>query len=118
MTLGTRDEALGRVWHLPVLAPQTTRAIVERMQRALGGSPRVDAVPDEVLEKLGQHMPVIRELVEMTYLYKCQFVVEDRRFRAAFGRRATSTNVAIDATARWARERFAPAVHATSSSRA
>lgn len=118
LTLGTRDEALGRVWHLPVLAPQTTRAIVERMQRALAAPPRVDAVPDEVLEELGQQMPVIRELVEMTYLYKGPFVVDDRRFRAAFGRRATSTDVAIDMTARWARERFSPAVQPTSSSRA
>ena len=57
-------------------------------------------------------------LAEMTYLYKGPFVVDDRRFRAAFGRRATSTDVAIDVTARWARERFSPAVQPTSSSRA
>jgi nucleoside-diphosphate-sugar epimerase len=88
-TLGAQDGALGRIWHLPVLPPQTTRAILERMQRALGAPEQVDAVPDDVLEELGQRNPVIREVVEMTYLYKHPFVVDDRRFRTAFGGGAT-----------------------------
>jgi nucleoside-diphosphate-sugar epimerase len=108
-TLGAREEALGKVWHLPVLRTETTRATVARVQRALGAAPRLEAVSDATLAAVGEHDSVIREIVEMTYLYKSPCIVDDTRFRTAFGQNATPIDVAVDATARWARERFAPA---------
>ncbi len=102
VTLGAHEQAVGKVWHLPVLAPQSTRALVAQLGRALG----VEAETARMLRGLGVFSPFLREVVEMTYQWEAPFVVDDGRFRAAFGEGATPVAQAIEATARWARERF------------
>ncbi len=116
LTLGLHEEALGKIWHLPVLPPESTRSLVARMQRALGMTPAIDAVPDAVLAQLGLTNPVVREIVEMTYLYHAPFVVDDRRFRSAFTASTVSIETAVALSAEWARATFAgsaPAFRAT-----
>ncbi len=106
-TLGTRDEALGKIWHLPVLDAETTRVKIGRLQRVLGKNTAVEILSDETLAELGQQIPILHELVEMTYLFKAPFVVDDRRFRTAFNQRATRTETAMTATAQWGQRTFA-----------
>ncbi|MEI8255250.1 MAG: NAD-dependent epimerase, partial [Deltaproteobacteria bacterium] len=110
--LGARDEAPGRVWHLPVPPAESTRRAIERMSTALEVAPRVGRVPDLALRAMGLFSPVIREVVEMTYQWRAPFVLDDARFRATFGVAATDLDAAMRDTARWARGAFGTGAHA------
>ena len=53
----------------------------------------------------GLFSPIIRELIELTYQWQSPWVVDDSKFRAAFGLEATPLDLAVAATMHWARER-------------
>jgi nucleoside-diphosphate-sugar epimerase len=104
--LGSRDEAPGRVWHLPTPPAETTRALASRLGRALGIDIEVKRVPKLVLRAAGLFVPFMREVVEMTYQWEVPFVIDDSRFRAAFGVGPTPIETAVAATAAWARRHY------------
>ncbi|HEU4407770.1 MAG TPA: NAD-dependent epimerase/dehydratase family protein [Polyangiaceae bacterium] len=106
VTLGERDEALGRVWHLPTNPAESTRALAARLGRALGVRAEVARVPRFVLRTAGVFSPLLREVAEMAYQWDVPFVLDDARFRAAFGQGPTPIDEAVAATAAWARGRF------------
>jgi nucleoside-diphosphate-sugar epimerase len=117
VTLG-RAEARG-VWMLPVQPAETTRAVVARLARALGREIPIATVPRWVLRTIGVFQPMMRELAEMTYQWEQPYVVDDTKFRAAFGVRATPWHDAVEQTVAWARstygrdgKRVAPPQHA------
>jgi nucleoside-diphosphate-sugar epimerase len=45
VTLGERPEALGHIWHLPTSSSGSTRALFERVGKAVGHPARVSAIP-------------------------------------------------------------------------
>jgi len=111
VALGLRDDASG-VWMLPVNPAETTRAVIERIGRALGRDLRITRIPTWLLRALGIASPILREVAEMTYQWRQPYVVDDARFRATFGLAATPWDDAIAATVAWARARYAPPVAA------
>jgi nucleoside-diphosphate-sugar epimerase len=104
--LGSRDEAPGRVWHLPTPPAETTRALSGRLGRALGLDIEVKRVPKLVLRAAGLVVPFMREVVEMTYQWEVPFVLDDTRFRGTFGVGPTAIEAAVAQTAAWARTRY------------
>jgi nucleoside-diphosphate-sugar epimerase len=48
----------------------------------------------------------MRELAEMTYQWKQPYVLDDTKFRNAFGFGATSWDDAISVTASWAKQNW------------
>jgi nucleoside-diphosphate-sugar epimerase len=104
VTLGEREEALGRAWHLPSPETLTTRQFVEMIFEEVGKPARVQAAPKIVLRALGLFNPAIRETIEMLYEFEEPFVVDDSSFERAFGERATPLRQAIQRTVRWYRE--------------
>jgi len=70
---------------LPVQPAESTRAVIGRFARALGREISITRVPSWVLRAVGVFQPTIREVAEMTYQWRQPFVVEDAKFRAAFG---------------------------------
>jgi len=106
VTLGARDEALGKVWHLPTNPAESTRDLVARVGRALGVEAKTTRVPKLVLRAIGIFSPFMREVAEMTYQWEVPFEVDDRRFVQAFGWSATPIEESVEATARWARTRY------------
>lgn len=104
--LGRRDEAVGRVWHLPTPPAESTQALADRLGRALGIDIRVKRVPKLVLRAAGLFVPFMREVVEMTYQWEVPFVIDDTRFRTTFGVAATPVDAAVAATAAWARRTY------------
>jgi nucleoside-diphosphate-sugar epimerase len=109
ITLATREEALGKVWHLPVAPAETTRALVERTMRALGLQPKIRRAPDFALKLMGLFSPVFGEVAEMTYQWKSPFVLDDSRFRETFGAAHTPLDEQVRATALWAKGYFSAA---------
>ena len=101
--LGEREEALGRVWHLPSPETVTTRRFVETIFEEVGKPARVQAAPKILLRALGLFNPPLRETIEMLYEFEEPFVVDHSAFERAFGIRATPLREAIKETVRWYR---------------
>src|SRR5215212_3896504 len=104
VTLGEREEALGRAWHLPSSETVTTREFVETIFEEVGKPARIQAAPKILLRALGLFNPALRELIEMLYEFEEPFVVDDSRFERTFGQQATPLREAIQRTVRWYRE--------------
>jgi nucleoside-diphosphate-sugar epimerase len=106
VALGERDEALGQVWHLPSNPAESMRAVVARLSGALGLPIGVTRMPRVALRAMGVFSPIIREVAEMAYQWDAPYLVDDSRFRAAFGHAPTAVDEIVGATARWARETY------------
>lgn len=102
VTLGARAEALGQVWHLPAAPAEPTAAVVARFARALGRPLRASRIPRLALRAIGLFSPIIRELPEMAYQWEAPFVLDDSKFRRAFGATATSLDDGVREAAAWA----------------
>ena len=114
ITLGERDEAHGRVWHLPTAPAETTRQLMPRLSTALGVRFDVVGVSRLAVRVAGLFSPFMREVGEMMYQWQAPFELDDRAFRAAFGYGATPVAEQVQRTAAWARQRYGLAVNVTS----
>jgi nucleoside-diphosphate-sugar epimerase len=103
--LGTHQESLGKVWHLPATWSGTTRELVQAMAAALGRPGTLRTIPDWLLRAIGLVRPEYGAAAEMTYQWKLPYLLDDRRFRAAFGVEPTPVAEAMEACARWVQER-------------
>lgn len=104
VTLGEREEVLGKVWHVPNTGAVTTRQFVEMVFRELGRPPRLRAAPRLGLALVGLFNPTIRAVREQLYQSERPWVVDSSRFEQTFGWRATPLPEAIRATVDWFRE--------------
>jgi nucleoside-diphosphate-sugar epimerase len=107
VVLGERDEAPGRIWHLPTSPAESTRALATRLGEALGLEVKVVRLPRLALRALGIFSPVLREMVEMVYQWEVPFALDDTRFRTTFGMVPTPIEAAVASTAAWARRHYA-----------
>jgi nucleoside-diphosphate-sugar epimerase len=96
--LGTRDEALGRVWHLPTTWHGTTRELVARFAAAAGVEPRIRRMPRWALGAVGLVSPMVGEMIEILYQFEHPFVIDDRRYRTTFGVEPSSIDTLVATT--------------------
>jgi nucleoside-diphosphate-sugar epimerase len=101
--LGANPSADGKVWHLPLAWTGTTRGLVEAIGAALGRQGTVRPAPDWLMRAVGLFNPMLGAAAEMTYQWKVPYVIDDRRFRAAFGVEPTGPEQAVAETAAWIR---------------
>ena len=106
-TLGTApDDATGRWWMLPCAPAETTRQMIARLGTALGRELSVQRMPAWLLRLLALGVPILRELVEMSYQWDEAFVIDDRKFRERFGATPTSLDEGARGTVHWAKEHY------------
>lgn len=103
VTLGEREEALGRAWHVPSPPAITTRRFVEAVYRTLGKPVRMSRAPRIAIALAGLFDANTMELKEMLYQFERDFVMDSSRFEKAFGVQATPLDQAIRATLDWYR---------------
>lgn len=103
VTLGEREEALGRAWHVPSPPAMTTRQFVEAVYRTLGKPVKMSRAPRLAIALAGLLDANARELKEMLYQFERDFVMDSSRFEKAFGVQATPLDEAIWATLDWYR---------------
>jgi nucleoside-diphosphate-sugar epimerase len=103
IVLGERSEADGKAWHLLNAPAVTTREFVDMVFAAVGNEPGVQVMPRLMVNVVGLFNANVRELKEMLYEFEEPFVVDDSRFKAAFGGNATPLSEAIEATVEWFR---------------
>jgi nucleoside-diphosphate-sugar epimerase len=105
ITLAKSEKAPGEIWHLPVAPAESTRAVTTRFGKAMGVELGTSQVPGFVLQVMALFSPPVKELLEMRYQWDVPFVLDDAKFRAAFGGEATSLEVGIAATVKWLKAR-------------
>jgi nucleoside-diphosphate-sugar epimerase len=107
VTVGARDEALGRPWHAPNAPAVTLRAFVELVKEESGIAPPMSYMPRAVtrvmMPVIGLAVPPMRGLVENLYIFYEPYVVDHSAYAAAFGDDATPLREAIRQTVAWAR---------------
>jgi nucleoside-diphosphate-sugar epimerase len=106
--LGERDDALGRVWHLPSPETRTTRDVVGLVYQAARTAPRLKVTPAWQMRALGLVNRTVREISEMRYEFDEPFIVDASRAEIELGLRATPLADAVEQTVRWYRAQTAP----------
>ncbi|HEY5878629.1 MAG TPA: NAD-dependent epimerase/dehydratase family protein [Nakamurella sp.] len=102
--LGTRPGATGQVWHLPVAQARSTRQIIDHVYGLAGHRPRSLVAGRAVLRLVGLMKPAMREYRHTLYQFTDRWVVDDGKFRTAFGDHRTPLDTALAATLRWYRD--------------
>jgi nucleoside-diphosphate-sugar epimerase len=96
--LGGRDDAYGRVWHLPNPKTLTTRQVITRIFEAAGTKPRITTLKRPMLRTIGLFNRDVRELLATYYQFDAPFVVDDTAFTKTFGGAVTGWDDIVDAT--------------------
>jgi len=91
-----------------VAETRTIRQVVQRVYELAGHKARLLAAGRLTLRALGLVKPEMREYVHTLYQFTDPWVVDDGKYRAAFGDRATPLDEALTATLAWYADR-APA---------
>jgi nucleoside-diphosphate-sugar epimerase len=99
--LGTREEALGGIWHVPNDQTITLRRFVEMVFEETGHPARLQTAPAWGLALAGLFNPTIRAVREQLYQVERPWVVDSSKFEQTFGLRATPLPDAIRATVAW-----------------
>jgi nucleoside-diphosphate-sugar epimerase len=102
-TLGTREEALGQVWHVPSNPPVTQAELVAMVQDAVGKPVKVQRGTAPILWLVGLGNPDARETIEMLYEFERPFVMASEKFQRAFDVSPIPLREAIQATVEWVR---------------
>ena len=101
VTLGTHDEALGHVWHVPSAETLTTRAFVDLVYEAAGSPARLSVMPSALLGIMALVSPLLKAVKEQQYQRDRSWVVDHTRFARAFGADVTPHREAIATTIAW-----------------
>lgn len=105
-TLGTRDEALGRVWFAPSNPPLTQAEFIKALEAELGQPVRYQVGGPLLMRLLGLFNSSMAETVEMMYEWQHPFVVDTTQAERAFGLRATPLQQALQETLAWGRQQL------------
>ena len=100
-TLGTDGRAVGEVWHVPNAPARTTTEIIGMIGDELGQKIKVSPVPELLLRMMGLFNPTVRELNEMLYEFKNDFVTNGEKFTEAFGMQPMPLDQAVAETVEW-----------------
>ena len=107
VTVGARDEALGRPWHVPNAPAVSMRAFGSLVAEETGIAPSLSFMPRPVtralLPLISIGVPPMRGLVENLYIFYEPYVVDHSAYAGAFGEHATPLREAIRQTVAWAR---------------
>ncbi|CUR59898.1 conserved hypothetical protein [metagenome] len=101
ITLGTAPGTTGQVWHLPVAEARTIGEVVDTVFGLTGHRPRLLAAGPLTLRVIGLFKPELREYRHTLYQFNAPWVVDDGKFRAAFGDQATALDEALATTLEW-----------------
>jgi nucleoside-diphosphate-sugar epimerase len=108
IVLGTREEALGQVWHIPTAQALTGRQYIALASEAAGVQARALVVSALLLRVLGLTNAVLRESVELLYEFNEPYLIDGSKYVRAFGGIPTPHQEAMRRTVAWYRELGSP----------
>ncbi len=103
-TLGTREDAIGKIWLAPHAPPVTQREMVEAAGRFAAITPRFSVISPFMMRLAGMFLPQARAAVEMMYQFTRPFVTDASRIECELGLRPTPLETGIERTVRWYRQ--------------
>ncbi len=110
LDLADRPEAYGRWWHLGGSGTISQREFVTRVFAAAGKTPKFRVAGKNTLRVMGLFNPLMRELVEMSYLHTNPVVMDDSALQKLLGPvKKTSYNEGIRKTLEVMRDESAAA---------
>ncbi len=104
ITLGTRDEAPGQIWHLPAAETLTTRQFLQLAAEEAGAPLKFRAAPSWLIRVLGWFNPMMRDINEVSYQFDRPFVLDHSKFERTFGSSITLHRQALRETLAWVRQ--------------
>lgn len=81
--LGSRDDMLGQVWHIPAAAPLTARQFLQLAFELAGKPAKIGCYSRTMMALVGIFSPMVREATEMLYQFEKPFVLDARKFARA-----------------------------------
>ena len=100
--LGERDEADGKVWHVPNDRPEMTQEeLVCLFAEEAGIEPKISSMGKMIMSIGGLFIPEAKETVEMMYEFDRPFIIDSGKFENTFGMKATAIREAIRETVVW-----------------
>ena len=96
--LGSRDDAYGRVWHLPNPETLTTREVIAKVFEAAGSKPRITTLKRPMIRAVGLMSRDVRELLATYYQFDAPFVVDFSAFTTALGGAVTNWDEIVERT--------------------
>jgi nucleoside-diphosphate-sugar epimerase len=108
IVLGTHEQALGQVWHIPTPQALTGRQYITLAAEAAGVPAKPLAVSALMLRVLGLTNAVLRESVEMLYEFNEPYLFDGSKYTRAFGGTPISHQEAMRQTVAWYRNQAAP----------
>lgn len=103
--LGTRDDVVGEVWHVPNAPARTTREVIAMIADEVGADVKVRPAPKPLLWVMGLFNPTVRELREMLYEFEQPFIVDGSKAETRLGLSPTPLPDAVRETVDWFRAR-------------
>jgi nucleoside-diphosphate-sugar epimerase len=85
VTLGTREEALGHVWHVPSAETLTSREFAALVFEALGRPLKLQVMSSALLAVAALFSPTVRAVREQGYQRDAPWIVDHSKFARAFG---------------------------------
>lgn len=107
VALGTSDDVVGEVWHVPNAGARSTREIIAMLAHAIGSQVKVRVAPTLILRMMGVLDPTVRELHEMLYEFTQPFIVDGDKATERLGVTATRLDDAVRLTVAWFRNHSA-----------
>jgi nucleoside-diphosphate-sugar epimerase len=104
IVLGTHEQALGQVWHVPTAQALTGRQYIALASEAAGVPAKPLAVSGLMLRVLGLTNPVLRESVELLYEFTEPYLFDGSKYTRAFDGIPTSHQEALRRTVAWFRK--------------
>ena len=108
IVLGTHEQALGQVWHLPTAQAITGQQYIALASEAAGVPAKALAVSSLMLRVLGLTNAVLRESVELLYEFNEPYLIDGSKYARAFGGTPTPHQEALRRTVAWYRQQGAP----------
>ena len=108
LVLGTHEEALGQVWHIPTAQALAGGQYIALASEAAGVPARPLAVPGLLLRVLGLTNAVLRESVELLYEFNEPLLFDGSKYTHAFGGTPTPHQEALRRTVAWYRQQGVP----------
>jgi len=88
--LGNTPDAYNQVWHVPTAPdPPTGKQWIEQIAAGFGVKPKYMAAPKYMVRLLGLFIPIMKEMVEMTYQYDRDYVFDSSKFEKRFNYQPT-----------------------------
>jgi nucleoside-diphosphate-sugar epimerase len=99
--LGNTEDAYNQVWHLPTAEnPPTSSEMAGLVASELGVKVKYQKVNSYMVWILGYFSPIMKEILEMMYQYKKDYIFDSSKFENRFGIKPTPYALGIKETIR------------------